>query len=57
MTTNEQNGHLAASRIEVEPTDYQRAAHALAEAFGAAGKIDWTAVDANFRVLCGRNRL
>ena len=51
MTTNEQNGHLAASRIEVEPTDRQRAAHKLVEAFGIAGEIDWTAVEANFRVL------
>ena len=51
MTTNEQNGHLVASRIEVEPTDRQRAAHELVEAFGIAGEIDWTAVEANFRVL------
>ena len=51
MTTNEQNGHLVASRIEVEPTDHQRAAHKLVEAFGIAGEIDWTAVEANFRVL------
>ena len=51
MTTNEQNGHLVASRIEVEPTDRQRAAHNLVEAFGIAGEIDWTAVEANFRVL------
>ena len=51
MTTNEQNGHLVASRIEVEPTDRQRAAHKLVEAFGIAGEIDWTAVEANFRVL------
>ena len=51
MTTNEQNGHLVASRIEVEPTDRQRAAHKLVEAFGIAGEIDWTAVEANFRLL------
>ena len=51
MTTNEQNGHLMASRIEVEPTDRQRAAHKLLEAFGIAGEIDWTAVEANFRVI------
>ncbi len=51
MTTNEQNGHLVANRIEVEPTDRQRAAHKLVEAFGIAGEIDWTAVEANFRVL------
>ena len=42
MTTNEQNGHLVANRIEVEPTDRQRAAHKLVEAFGIAGEIDWT---------------
>ena len=35
----------------MEPTDRQRAAHKLVEAFGIAGEIDWTAVEANFRVL------
>ena len=51
MTTNDQNGHLPATPIDVEPTDRQRAAHELAAAFGAAGEVDWTAVDANFRAL------
>ena len=54
---NEQNGHLVASRIEVEPTDRQRAAHKLVEAFGIAGEIDWTAVEANFRVLTETDRV
>ena len=51
MTTNNPNGHLAASHIEVEPTFRQRVAHELAEAFGAAGEIDWAAVQANFSLL------
>ena len=51
MTTNDQNGHLPATPIDVEPTDRQRAAHELVEAFGIAGEIDWTAVEANFRVI------
>ena len=51
MTTNDQNGHLPATPIEVEPTDRQRAAHELAAAFGAAGEVDWAAADANFRVI------
>ncbi len=51
MTTDNQNGHLAASRIEVEPTALQRAAHELTEAFETPDKIDWTAAEANFRVL------
>ena len=29
MTTNDYNGHLPATPIEVEPTDQQRAAHEL----------------------------
>ena len=33
MTTNDHNGHLPATPIEVEPTDQQRAAHELAAAF------------------------
>ena len=41
MTTDNQNGHLPATPIEVEPTDRQRAAHELVEAFGIAGEIDW----------------
>ena len=51
MTTNEHNGHLPATPIDVEPTGRQRAAHELAAAFGTAGEIDWAAVEANFRVL------
>ena len=38
MTTNEHNGHLPATPIDVEPTGRQRAAHELAAAFGAAGR-------------------
>ena len=51
MTTDNPNGHLAASRIEVEPTDRQRAAHELAEAFGVAGGVDWTTVQSSLRLL------
>ena len=51
MTTNDQNGHLPATPIDVEPTDRQRAAHELAAAFGAAGEIDWAQAEANFRAL------
>lgn len=51
MTTNSTNGHLAANRIEVEPTDRQRAAHGLAEAFVAAGGVDWTTVESSLRLL------
>ena len=51
MTTDNQNGHLAASRIEVEPTALQRAAHELTEAFGTPDEIDWTSAEANFRLL------
>ena len=51
MTTNEHNGHLPATPIDVEPTGRQRAAHELAAAFGTAGEIDWAAAEANFRVL------
>ena len=51
MTTNDQNGHLPATPIDVEPTDRQRAAHELSAAFGAAGEIDWAQAEANFRVI------
>ena len=51
MTTNGHSGDLAASRIEVEPTERQRAANDLAAAFGAAGDVDWAQVEANFRAL------
>ena len=57
MTTNNPNGHLAASHIEVEPTFRQRVAHELAEAFGAAGEIDWAAVQSKFQSACGRSRI
>lgn len=51
MTTDSTNGHLAANRIEIEPTDRQRAAHELAEAFVAAGGVDWAAVESSLRLL------
>ena len=51
MTTNDYNGHLPATPIEVEPTDQQRAAHELAAAFGAAGEVDWAQAEANLMVL------
>ena len=51
MTTSNPNGHLAASRIEVEPTSLQQAAHNLAEAFDAKGGVDWAAVEDNFGLL------
>ena len=51
MTTNDHNGHLPATPIEVEPTDQQRAAHELAAAFSAAGEVDWAHAEANFSAL------
>ncbi len=51
MTTNGHSGDLAASRIEVEPTERQRAANGLAAAFGDAGGVDWTQAEANFKAL------
>ena len=51
MTTNGHSGDLAATHIEVEPTERQRAANDLAAAFGAAGDVDWAQVEANFRAL------
>ena len=51
MMTDSTNGHLAANRIEVEPTDRQRAAHELAEAFVAAGGVNWSTVETSLRVL------
>ena len=51
MTTGSTNGHLAANRIEVEPTDRQRAAHDLANAFVTAGEVDWAAVESSLRLL------
>ena len=53
MTTNEHNGHLAASRIEVEPTELQRAGYALAEAFGSPDGVDWVSVESSFSALTG----
>lgn len=52
MTTNE-NGHLAASPINVEPTALQEAAHAMVEALNSQNVIDWAAVEANFNTLTG----
>ena len=51
MTTNGHSGDLAASRIEVEPTERQRAANSLAAAFGDTGIVDWAQVEANFKAL------
>jgi len=51
MTTNEHNGHLPATPIDVEPTVRQLAAHELLAAFNDAGKIDWDLVEANFRTV------
>ena len=51
MTTNGHSGDLAASRIEVEPTERQRAANGLAAAFGDTGGVDWAQAEANFKAL------
>ena len=51
MTTNGHSGDLAAGRIEVEPTERQRAAHDLAAAFGDTGDVDWAQAEANFKAL------
>ncbi len=51
MTTNGHSGDLAASRIEVEPTERQRAANSLAAAFGDTGIVDWVQAEANFKAL------
>ena len=51
MTTNGYTGDLAASRIEVEPTERQRAANGLAAAFGATDGVDWAQAEANFKAL------
>ena len=53
MTTGDQNGHFSATRIEVEPTELQRAAYALTEAFDLPDGIDWAAVEANYNTLAG----
>lgn len=52
MVTNE-NGHLAASPIDVEPTELQRAAHSIAEALNSQNGIDWAAMEENFKTLTG----
>ena len=51
MTTNGHSGDLAASRIEVEPTERQRAANNLAAAFGDTGGVDWGQAEASFKAL------
>ena len=51
MTTNGHSGDLAASRIEVEPTERQRAANDLAGAFNTPGGVDWKSVEASFSAL------
>ena len=53
MTTGDQNGHFSTTRIEVEPTELQRAAYALTEAFGSPEGVDWTTVEANYNTLTG----
>ena len=50
MTTNN-NGHLSATPIDIEPTASQRAAHELVTALTASGEIDWSQVDSSFRAL------
>ncbi len=51
MTTNGHSGDLAASRIEVEPTERQQAANDLAGAFNTPGGVDWNSVEASFIAL------
>ena len=51
MTTNGYTGDLSASRIEVEPTERQRAANGLAAAFGDTDGVDWAQAEANFKAL------
>ena len=51
MTTNDHNGHLPATPIDVEPTVRQLAAHELLAALSDAGKIDWDLVEANYRTV------
>lgn len=50
MTTNG-NGHLAASRIEIEPTELQRAAYGMAQAFSSPAGVDWSAVETHLKAL------
>ena len=51
MTTNGHSGDLAASRIEVEPTERQRVANDLAAAFNTPGGVDWAQAEASFSAL------
>ena len=51
MTTNGHSGDLAATHIEIEPTDRQRAANNLAAAFGDTGGVDWARAEASFKAL------
>ena len=53
MTTNGHSGDLAASRIEVDPTERQRAANDLAGAFNTPEGVDWESVEASFSALKG----
>ena len=53
MTTGDQKGHFSTTRIEVEPTELQRAAYALTEAFGSPEGVDWVAVKASCNTLAG----
>ena len=51
MTTNNRNGHLPATPIDVEPTASQRAAHELVTALAASNEIDWSLAESSFRAL------
>ena len=51
MTTNDHNGHLPATPIDVEPTVRQMAAHELLTAFNDVAKIDWDIIETNYRTL------
>ena len=51
MTTGGHPGDPAAGRIEVEPTEQQGAANALAVALNTTGGVDWPPVEPNFMAL------
>ena len=53
MTTNGHQSDLAASSIDVEPTERQRAAYDLASALNRPGGPDWAIVDDTFKALTG----
>ena len=53
MTTNGYSGDLAASHIEVEPTERQRAANDLVGAFNTPEGVDWTQAEASFSAIKG----